>query len=225
MAEGRSSSRAGFRAIIRDFILPLAVAFAIAFVIQEAMAKPYEIPTGSMIPTIQENDRILANRLIYRFRDPRRGDIVVFEPTKEARNACGDTASDVPFVKRVIAVAGDTVQVRGHVPYVNGRPFTVRNAVTSRDEDGVRPDFPILPGRKLGEPVTVPSHSLFVMGDNRPGSCDSRVWPEWNDVLGSLGGADPETAADIPAAFVNLDAVIGQGEIIYWPVTNLTFLR
>ena len=222
MDEARARSNTGLRSVIRDFILPLAVAFAIAFVVQEAMAKPYEIPTGSMIPTIQEHDRILANRLIYRFREPKRGDIVVFEPTDHAREACGDPASDVPFVKRVIGIAGDTVQVRDHVPYVNGLPYLVKNAITTRDAGGVGPSFPVLPGNRVGPAVTVPPHSLFMMGDNRPGSCDSRVWPEWNDPSGS---PDPETIADIPAAFVDLGAVIGQAEITYWPVNHLTFLR
>lgn len=217
----RTSSLGGLRSIIRDFILPLAVAFAIAFVIQEAMAKPYEIPTGSMVPTIQEHDRILANRLIYRFRDPKRGDIVVFEPTVHARQSCGDTVSDVPFVKRVIGVAGDTIQVRDHVPYVNGVPYIVKNAITTAVTGGYGANFPLLPGGGLGPPVTVPPHSLFMMGDNRPNSCDSRFWPEWNDG----GTPDPETAADIPAAFVDLGDVIGQAEITYWPVTHLTFLR
>ena len=58
----------------------MAVAVALAFVIQAAVAKPYEIPTESMVPTIQANDRIIANRLIYRFRDIERGDIIVFDP-------------------------------------------------------------------------------------------------------------------------------------------------
>jgi signal peptidase I len=90
------------RRLVKDVLLPVAVAIALAFVIQASIAKPYEIPTASMVPTIQPNDRIIANRLIYRLRSIHRGDVIVFEPTQAARQACGtEGASDVPFVKGV----------------------------------------------------------------------------------------------------------------------------
>ena len=68
------------RRLVTDVVLPLAVALALAFVVQAALAKPYEIPTGSMEPTIQPDDRVIANRVIYRFRDVERGNIIVFSP-------------------------------------------------------------------------------------------------------------------------------------------------
>jgi signal peptidase I len=99
------------RRFVKDLLLPVAVALALAFVIQAAVAKPYEIPTGSMYPTVELNDRIIANRVIYRLRSIDRGDIVVFEPTAGAAEPC-PAAPDVPFVKRVIGLPGDTVEVR-----------------------------------------------------------------------------------------------------------------
>src|SRR5437762_723568 len=118
------------RRLVKDVLLPVAVAITLAFVIQASIAKPYEIPTASMAPTIQPNDRIIANRLIYRLRSIHRGDVIVFEPTEAARQACGtEGAGDIPFVKRVIGVAGDRVEVRAdHGTYVNAIPFAVNEA-------------------------------------------------------------------------------------------------
>ena len=66
------------RRLVRDVLLPVMVAIVLAFIIQALIAKPYEIPTDSMVPTIQPNDRVIANRVVYRFRSIQRGDIVVF---------------------------------------------------------------------------------------------------------------------------------------------------
>ena len=104
------------RRFVKDFLLPMAVAVALAFVIQAAVAKPYEIPTESMVPTIKANDRIIANRLIYRFRDIDRRDIIVFHPPPSATRTCGDAGGgNIPFVKRVIGLPGDSVEVRREV--------------------------------------------------------------------------------------------------------------
>lgn len=187
------------RRVVRELILPLMVAFGLAFVIQSAVAKPYEIPTPSMDPTIKPHDRIIANRLIYRFRGIRRGDIVVFTPTEAALNACPQPASaqDVPFVKRVIGLPGDRVVVRpGRNTLVNGRPFNV---------PGARPnDY-----TKVFAPV--PADHILVLGDNRGGSCDSHLWE----------GIRPDPASD---PFVPQGNVIGQAEVVYWPPVRVRFL-
>ena len=184
---------------MKDVVLPVAVAIALAFLIQGAVAKPYQIPTGSMIPTIGEGDRVIANRLIYKFRDIQRGDIIVFHPTIEAKGSCGIPADDgTPFVKRVIGLAGDTVIVEEgkREVSINGVPFDVPAAALNpgqgRDES--------LPSKTF----QVPQGKIFVMGDNRPNSCDSHLW------------TDP---------FVPIDAVVGQAEVTYWPIRHLTFLK
>ena len=182
------------RRFVKDFLLPMAVAVALAFVIQAAVAKPYEIPTESMVPTIQANDRIIANRLIYRFRDIERGDIVVFDPPLAATRFCGDAGGgNIPFVKRVIGLPGDRVEVRGGTTLVNGKPFVVDKART--------------PHYAMKFPV-VPKDSILVLGDNRDASCDSHQW----------------RAGGVPAPFVSMDAVIGQAEITYWPLSHIGFL-
>lgn len=238
------------RRFVKDFLLPMAVAVALAFVIQAAVAKPYEIPTESMVPTIKANDRIIANRLIYRFRDIQRRDIIVFHPPPSATRTCGDAGGgNIPFVKRVIGLPGDTVEVRrevvtsaegpvlanvrvtdpgastitgGHVArirlaagdsrsvtYVNGKAFDVGEAITPVELKGDPGDYQAAgqimdSGTYVLGPLTVPQDRLLVLGDNRPGSCDAHQWQ--------------------PDPFVPLDNVIGQAEVVYWPLSHLVFL-
>jgi signal peptidase I len=190
------------RRLVRDALIPAAVAIATAFVIQAAVAKPYEIPTGSMIPAIQENDRIIANRLVYRFREIQRGDIVVFAPPRAAVDRC-DPPKGVPFVKRVIGLPGDRVEIRPRSLLVNGRPYVVPGAV--------QPNAIGNPGGAQAFPP-VPAGHLLVLGDNRPFSCDSHQWR-------SEPRADPRTDP-----FVPVENVIGQAEVVYWPPTRAGFL-
>lgn len=189
------------RRFMKDVVLPVAVAIALAFLIQSAVAKPYQIPTPSMVPTIREGDRVIANRLIYKFRDIERGDIIVFDPTTAARTTCSgpEGALDkTPFVKRVIGLPGDRVEIEANKRevVVNGLPFDVPAAAPNpaQGESGSleRNTFNVPPGK------------IFVLGDNRPNSCDSHQW------------SDP---------FVPIGSVIGQAEITYWPIRHVTFLR
>ena len=146
--------RRAVRFILKELVLPLGLAVVLALVIQATVAKPYEIPTGSMNPTIKPSERVLANRFVYHLRDVHRGDIVVFTPP-------ASLDSPVPFVKRVIGLPGDTVQVTHGQTLVNGKPFVVAGAAVPMYEFG---------------PRVVPPGMLFVLGDNRNDSVDSHVW-------------------------------------------------
>lgn len=184
---------------MKDVVLPVAVAIALAILIQGVLAKPYQIPTPSMVPTIQAGDRVIANRVIYKFRDIQRGDIIVFQPTVAARTTCNpdDAASNIPFVKRVIGLPGERIEVQAGRPevLVDGKPYLVENAQPNPGQGSTAS----LPSKEF----VVPEGKIFVLGDNRPDSCDSHQW------------SDP---------FVPIDNVIGQAEVTYWPLRHVKFL-
>lgn len=161
-------------------------ALLIAFVVQLVLVKTYRIPSGSMEPTLNIGQRVLVNRIGMRFGDPSLGDILVFHPPKGADDAaaplCGlpteglgssracstptPDRSDQTFIKRVVGVGGDRIEIRdGHV-IRNGRrePDAFTNPCGSGE------------GCTFGDTITVPEGSFFLMGDNRGQSDDSRFW-------------------------------------------------
>ena len=162
--------------IVVDWVVTIVGAIAIVLAIKAWVVNPYRIPSSSMEPTLhcarpaagcesRFSDRVLANRFIYRFTDPERGDVVVFETPPQARAKCGAGGT---FVKRIIGLPGETVQIRlrrgSAYVYIDGRPL---------QEPYIEPDR-----RDIGpeERFRVPQGSYFMMGDNRSQSCDSRVW-------------------------------------------------
>jgi signal peptidase I len=163
-----------------ELVVIVAVAIGLALLIQAFLVKPYRIPSESMEPTLDVGQRVLVSRVNYKFSDPDRGDIVVFHPPKGAEsNACGvDHAEnelcprptpqrdDVNFIKRIVAVAGDTLAVRDGHAIVNGK-------VQDGDDD-VRS---CAPGTcNFPNPIKIPRGHFFMMGDNRGASDDSRFW-------------------------------------------------
>ena len=177
---------------LQEYIEAIILAILIAFVIRTFVIQAYKIPSGSMKPTLQIGDHILVSKFNYGIKlplirstvipvgAPRRGDIVVFiypeDPSKD-------------FIKRLIGLPGDTVEVRDKKILVNGLPWS--------DAHGVNVDSLIIPGsvqpRDNFGPVVVPEGSLFVMGDNHDESYDSRFW-----------------------GFVPMKDVLGKALIIYW---------
>jgi signal peptidase I len=156
---------------LADWALTIAIAVAAVLAIKAWVVNPYRIPSSSMEPTLHcaqpeigcragSSDRILANRFIYHFRDPERGDIVVFETPPEALRLCGAGGT---YVKRLVAVPGDMIGQTGGIIRLNGEPVTESYV----DGSGPGPDFR---ERRLG------ADEYFMMGDNREQSCDSRDW-------------------------------------------------
>jgi len=144
----------------RDWGRTLLLTALLSLALRVAVVEAFVVPTGSMRPTILEGDRLLGSKFHYWFWHPKRGDVVVFHPPAEAQELSREDAKR--FVKRVIAVAGDTVSVHaGHV-FVNGRELDEPYVATP-------------PTYRMGETV-VPEHELFVLGDNRNESLDSHVW-------------------------------------------------
>jgi signal peptidase I len=159
-----------------DWIVTIVGAIAIVLAIKAWVVNPYRIPSSSMEPTLhcarpapgceaRFSDRVLANRFIYHFRDPQRGDVIVFETPPAAKTKCGAGGT---FVKRIIGLPGERVQMR------------LRRGAAYVYIDGKRLDEPYIQKdrRDIGPADTyrVPLGHYFVMGDNRSQSCDSRVW-------------------------------------------------
>ena len=180
----------------REYAEAIVIAVLIAFFIRTFIIQAFKIPSGSMKPTLQIGDHILVTKFIYGVKipiirktfvsisEPKRGDMVVFIYPE-------DRSKD--FVKRVIGIGGDNIEIRNKKIYLNGLPYN--------DNYGVYTDDMIIPGtaqpRDNFGPVTVPPGSVFVMGDNRDQSYDSRFW-----------------------GFVDLRDVLGKAFIIYWSWNN-----
>jgi len=178
--------------VIREYAEAIIIAILIALFIRTFVVQAFKIPSGSMKPTLLVGDHLLVNKFVYGVKipflrktlipvdNPERGDIVVFiYPVDRSKD----------FIKRVVGVAGDTLAIKNKRIYINGSP--------SNDGHGVHTDSLIFPGslqpRDNFGPVTVPPGHIFVMGDNRDESYDSRFW-----------------------GFVDLRDVLGKAFIIYW---------
>jgi signal peptidase I len=155
-----------------DWLVTIVGAVAIVLAIKAWVINPYRIPTSSMEPRLhcarpgpgclaRYSDRVLANRFIYHFRDPARGDIVVFDTPPNAEQQCPPAGT---FVKRIVGLPGETIAIREGEVRINGRrliePYIPRG----------RRDF------NSYDPQTIALGEYFVMGDNRSQSCDSRIW-------------------------------------------------
>ncbi|HKJ99989.1 MAG TPA: signal peptidase I [Desulfotignum sp.] len=172
----------------RENIEAILIAVVIALFIRTFVVQAFKIPSGSMLETLQIGDQILVNKFIYGvkipftggrvlipFKEPEKGDIVVFEYPE-------DPSKD--FIKRVVAVEGDTVSIVDKQLYVNGRPVAEEPYA----------HYSTLPTHADNmKEIVVPEDKLFVMGDNRDNSHDSRFW-----------------------GFVDLSAVKGEAFMIYW---------
>jgi signal peptidase I len=158
----------------RTVVLSIVLALGIRTFVAEARW----IPSGSMEPTLHgsqnqwEADKIIVDKLKYRFSSPQRGDIVVFSPTEELQREQYHDA----FIKRVIGLPGEKVEVREGKVYVNSKPLPENNYLSSKQitevdvcTSGAQPPF-------LAKPVTIPEDSYLVLGDNRLQSYDGRCW-------------------------------------------------
>jgi len=207
--------RGGSKRKLFQFAFTIAIAVLLALAVQSYAVKPYEIPSGSMEPTLQIGQRVLVDRFSSRIgSDPEIGDIVVFTPPlsaveeeqqgppedkciagekqQESGQVCPLAESvhaEQAFIKRVVAGPGDELKVVNGIPIVNGEKVE-GDWETVPCGHGYGCDFPT--------PITVPDDSYFMMGDNRPGSDDSRFW-----------GPVPR------------DWIIGHAVATYWPLNRI----
>ncbi len=163
------------KSVFREYAEAIITALILALLIRAYVVQAFKIPSGSMIPTLDIGDHILVNKFIYGttipftddrilvFEKPKRGDIIVFKfPVDHKRD----------FIKRVIGVEGDRIEIRNKVVYVNGKPLNEPYVI--HNDNGVEPGW-AEPRDNLG-PFIVPKGKVFVMGDNRDQSYDSRFW-------------------------------------------------
>jgi signal peptidase I len=178
--------QASFAHTLFTYAICVLVAVVLAAVVRYVLIEPYRIPTGSMLPTIQLNDMVLANKLVYKVGGkPKRGDIVVFK----------DPTGEYPqLIKRVVAIGGQTVELRSGSVYIDGQkldePYTKG-----------KPSEP-LAGVQVTFPYQIPAKEIWVMGDNRTNSADSRFF-----------GAVP------------VKNVYGRAWWTYWPLSHFGALR
>ncbi len=180
------------KAKVQEFIEAIIIAILIAVVIRALVVQAYKIPSRSMVPTLLIGDHLLVNKFIYGIKipvirttlvsvsNPERGDIIVFiYPNDRSKD----------YIKRVIGVAGDKIEIRNKNIFINDKLY--------KDNFGIYSDSIVYPAmvqpRDNFGPVVVPKNCLFVMGDNRDESADSRFW-----------------------GFVNLQDVEGKALLIYW---------
>ncbi|MDD4980546.1 MAG: signal peptidase I [Candidatus Omnitrophica bacterium] len=186
------------KSVIREWVESIVVAFILAMFIRTFVIQAFKIPTGSMRPTLLEGDLILVNKFIYGakvplsnwnlpgLRQPLRGDVIVFiypeNPKKD-------------FIKRLIGLPGDTVEIKGGTIYVNEAPLL--EPVFNQRYYYNRGEF-----AKEGQKIKVPSDSFFVLGDNSASSQDSRYW-----------------------GFVPYKNVLGKAIVIYWPPQRIRIIK
>ncbi len=205
------------KSFYKEWIEPFLIAAVVALFIRQFIVEAFKIPSGSMIPTLTIGDHLLVNKFIYgpripftdsRFftwEQPMRGDIIVFKfPENESKD----------FIKRVVGLPGDKIEIKNGVLFINDQPVKVTelSAYDSGDQGAGPPYYrkPILLQEQLGAvnhrilylhdqsgynfgPILVPKDSVFVMGDNRDNSQDSRYW-----------------------GFVKENKILGKALIIYW---------
>jgi signal peptidase I len=162
--------------IVREYAESILIAILLALVIRTFIVQAFKIPSGSMEDTLAIGDHILVNKFIYgskipftdgsrilKIRDPRQGDVIVFEYPE-------DPSKD--FIKRVVGTPGDTVEVKDKKVYVNGKLYANPHEVHKESDTVPKEMNP----RDNKDAVKVPAGSYFVMGDNRDRSYDSRFW-------------------------------------------------
>ena len=164
----------------KDWVISIVAAVVMALLIRTFIVELYIVDGPSMRPTLQHEERLVVNKFIYKLRNPEKGEILIFKYPR-------DTSRD--FIKRVIAVGGDTIEIKEGRVYVN--------------DQMLKEDYILEKTRTEYPKVTIPEGTVFVMGDNRNNSDDSRF-------------------ADV--GFVPLDLIKGKAVVVFWPLDNIQSL-
>ena len=163
----------------------LAIAIVLAFVIRSLLFAPFVVDGASMMPTLQDRERLIVTKLVYFIHDPSPGDIIVFHATQER-----------DYIKRVIGIGGDKLEMKNDQLYINDQP--VDEPYLNEYKKQAQSEGYLLT-ENFG-PIEVPEGELFVMGDNRGNSKDSRM-------IGTIP----------------LESVVGRADVIFWPLNQFRF--
>ncbi|NMO96463.1 signal peptidase I [Paenibacillus lemnae] len=177
-----------------EWLKALLIALILVVLIRWLLFKPFIVQGPSMQPNFVTGQKLIVNEILYDIRKPERGEVVVFHVPSEGRD----------FIKRVIAVAGDTVKVEGDQVIVNGKPVDeayIQEAIDQAHENGrLYNPGTNFPNEYVPED-TVPEGHIFVLGDNRSNSTDSRM-----------------------IGYVPLEDIIGRADVIFWPIKDIGFI-
>lgn len=178
ISSGVKTTQQKIYSFLKEIVILGVTAFIVAFLIKTFVVQPFKIEQQSMVPTLYPGERVLVSKFIYRFQEPEKGDIVTFEDV----NVPGQKRV---LIKRIIATEGETIKIRGGKVSINDRTTKEPYVIMIRDASNYGPR-------------EITKDNVFVMGDNRPNSGDSRIF-----------GPIPE------------NRVLGEAFFIYWPLNRM----
>ena len=149
------------RYLMKEWVEPIIIAVVLALIIRTFVVQAFKIPTGSMRPTLIESDRILVNKFIYKFTQPKRGDVIVFISPEDKKK---------DFIKRLAGLPNENIQISSGAILVNNNPME-EGSILKKQHYYNRGDFGV-----EGQSVMVPNDAYYVLGDNSISSRDSRYW-------------------------------------------------
>ncbi|AHV97895.1 signal peptidase I [Paenibacillus sabinae] len=179
---------------VLEWVKAIAIALILVILIRWLLFKPFIVDGPSMQPNFHTGERVIVNEILYDIRSPQRGEVIVFHVPSEGRD----------FIKRVIAVAGDTVKVEGDVVTVNGQKVNetyIQKAIDQKHANNQLYNDKNFPNEDFKD-GKVPEGHVFVMGDNRSDSTDSRM-----------------------IGYVPLGDIVGRADVIFWPVSDMEWIK
>ncbi|BCG59712.1 signal peptidase I [Paenibacillus sp. URB8-2] len=179
---------------VLEWVKAIAIALILVILIRWLLFKPFIVDGPSMQPNFHTGERVIVNEILYDIRSPQRGEVIVFHVPSEGRD----------FIKRVIAVAGDTVKVEGDVVTVNGQKVNetyLQKAIDQAHANNQLYNDKNFPNEDFKD-GKVPEGHVFVMGDNRSDSTDSRM-----------------------IGYVPLGDIVGRADVIFWPVSDMEWIK
>ncbi|KAF4325650.1 hypothetical protein G195_000623 [Phytophthora kernoviae 00238/432] len=193
-AEEKGSRSKKAKNEIFEWLKAIVIALVLVILIRWLLFKPFVVDGPSMQPNFHTGERVIVNEILYDIREPQRGEVIVFHVPSEGRD----------FIKRVIAVTSDTVEVQDDTVLVNGKKVDetyIQGAIDAAEANGGTYNVKDFPNEQFPD-GKVPEGHVFVMGDNRPNSTDSRM-----------------------IGYVSLTDIVGRADVIFWPIGDIKWIN